>query len=258
MNTTNSEFPDKYFGSAAADTSAQSADYYKARLPRYRMRYLIGFINSIPQNGRVLDLGCGKGKTIRLIQAFRPDIHIDACDLTDMRPFLPPGINFVKCEAGAAAEFFPANTYDAIFNEHVIEHIVYPNTMIDSCFTLLKSGGRVFIETPNWTRLFVPFSPLYFWNDYTHIHPYCITAFQRMFIEYGFAPEYVISVSSMDFGRRFLKVRLENGAIKTGFKADTPVFKAAETKIRKIWNAFLDLTLHPVMRDILIGVAKKP
>lgn len=258
MTNTNIEFPEKYFGAVSPEATAQTAAYYLARLPKYRVRYLVGFITSIPQNGRVLDLGCGKGKTIRLIQAFRPDVQIDACDLTDMQPFLPPGIHFVKCEAGAAADYFPAGTYDAIFNEHVIEHIVYPNSMIAACMTLLKSGGRVFIETPNWTRLFVPFSPHYFWNDYTHIHPYCTVAFRRMFMEYGLSEEYVSTVSSMDWGRRFLKTRLEDGVVKTGFKSETLVFKAHESKGRKIWNAFLDLTLHPIMRDILIGVARKP
>ncbi len=258
MTTTNSEFPERYFGAATKDLEKRDTAYYLGRLPKYRVKYLVGFIKSIPQNGRVLDLGCGKGKTIRLIQAFRPDIQIDACDITDMRPFLPEGINFVKCEAGEAAQFFPAGTYDAIFNEHVIEHIVYPNLMIDACFGLLKSGGRVFIETPNWTRLFVPFSPVYFWNDYTHIHPYCITAFRRMFMEYGFEEEYVISVSSMDWGRRFSKLRIEDGVVKTGYKAAAPVFKAKESTLRKVFNALLDLTLHPIMRDILIGVAKKP
>lgn len=258
MTTVNNEFPDKYFGSAQGDNEAKEASYYLGRLPKYRVKHLVGFIKSIPEGGRVLDLGCGKGKTIRLIQAFRPDISIDACDLTDMRPFLPTGINFVKCEAAAATDYFPAGAYDAIFNEHVIEHLVYPNGMVEACFTLLKSGGRVFIETPNWTRLYVPFSPMYFWNDYTHIHPYCITAFRRMFMEYGFVEEKVISVSSMDWARRFTKIRIEDGAIKTGFSAAVPVFKAKESAVRKMFNAILDLTLHPIMRDILIGVARKP
>lgn len=258
MTTVNSEFPEKYFGTAPIDTEAKDAAYYLARLPRYRVKYLVSFIKSIPQNGRVLDLGCGKGKTIRLIQAFRPDVVIDACDLTDMTVFLPAGVHFIKCEAATAPEHFEVNTYDAIFNEHVIEHLVYPNGMMEACLTLLKSGGRVFIETPNWTRLAVPFSPLYFWNDYTHIHPYCVTAFRRMFMEYGLQEETVTSVSSMDWGRRFTKLRVEDGKIKTGLKTTSPVFKAPDSMTRKIFNAVLDLTLHPIMRDILIGVAKKP
>ncbi len=252
------EFPERYFGIASDRPTLYSADEYILRLPKYRIKYLLGFIKSVPKGGRLLDVGCGKGKSIRLVRAFRPDIKIDACDLTDTKSFLPEGVNFVKCEANDITNHFLNNTYDAILNEHVIEHLVYPTEMIAGFFTLLKSEGRVFIETPNWTRLTVPFSPLYFWNDYTHIHPFCMTAFRRMFIEYGFQEEYVKSVSSIDFGRRFLKLRLENGALKTGLKQETGVFKPNETKTRKVFNAILDLTLHPIMRDILIGVAKKP
>ena len=258
MSNKKSQFPERYFGSIPNEVRKISVSEYDRRLPKYRKKHLLQFILTIPENGRLLDLGCGKGKSLMLVQAFRPDITIDACDLTDTSAFLPKNVNFVKCEVDEAINNFPSESFDAIINEHVIEHLVYPTTMIESCFKLLKGGGRVFIETPNWTRLILPFSPLYFWNDYTHIHPFCVGALRRMFTDYGFEEEYVSSVSSIDFGKRFLKLRIEEGQIKTGLVAETKVFKPKESKIRKIFNAMLDLTIHPIARDILIGVAKKP
>ncbi|MCA9373366.1 methyltransferase domain-containing protein, partial [Candidatus Woesebacteria bacterium] len=150
------------------------------------------------------------------------------------------------------------DSFDAIISEHVIEHIVYPNKLFENSFKVLKKGGQLFIETPNWTRLFLPFSPLYFWNDYTHIHPYSPMALRRAFMDYGYEELYVKSVSSIEFGRRFLHTRIVDGAIKTGLPEITKIYKPKDSLLRKIFNAFLDLFVHPFSRDILIGVAKKP
>jgi len=257
MNNSNTAFSDRYFGKPDKSPAKSKSDYL-AIMPRYRQRHLVKFIEAIPQGGTLLDLGCGKGKTVRLVQAFRPDVTIIATDITNMEPFLPEGVTFVLASADDLVEKVPLASCDAIVSEHVIEHIVYPNQYFESCYQLLKPGGRVFIETPNWTRLFLPFSPLYFWNDYTHIHPYSITAFRRAFMEYGFKEVYVQSISSIDFGRRFMKLRIEGGEVKTGQKPEFVVYKPHESKLRKLFNAILDLTIHPIARDILIGVAERP
>jgi SAM-dependent methyltransferase len=256
MNNVNKAFSSRYFGEPSKVDHDQ--EYYLKRMPRYRKRHLFSFIMSIPKNGSVLDLGCGKGKTVRLIQAFRPDVRIVAVDITDMKAYLPDTVTFIQASSDTIMGVLPPQSFDAIVSEHVIEHIVYPNSYFESCFTLLKDGGRVFIETPNWTRLFLPFSPLYFWNDYTHIHPYSRTALRRAFVEYGFREEYVVSVSSVDFGARFLKTRIEGGSIKTGHALEGVVYTPKETLRAKVWHAILDLGMHPFARDILIGVAERP
>jgi len=256
-NNTNSEFNSRYFG-APSKTGIYTQGEYLQILARYKKRHLLPFIKGIPPNGRILDLGCGKGKTVRLIRVFRPDVTIVAADITDVRAFLPEDVSFIISSADEIGRTVDLNSFDAVVSLHVIEHMVYPNAMFQSIYDILKPGGSVFIETPNWTRLMVPFSPLYFWNDYTHIHPYSRTAIRRAFVEYNFEEVYVTSVSSTGFGTRFLNTRIEEGVIKTGQLARAVVYTPKDSVLRKISNAILDLTIHPVMRDILIGVAKKP
>jgi ubiquinone/menaquinone biosynthesis C-methylase UbiE len=257
MDNSNAAFNSRYFGEPSKNSDSFGADTVK-RLAQYKKKYLVTFINGIPKGGTLLDLGCGKGKTVRLVQFLRPDIQIIATDITDMREFLPEGTVFHKVSADELSLVCGDASVDAVISEHVIEHIVYPNTMFEGIFKVLKQSGRVFIETPNWTRLFLPFSPLYFWNDYTHIHPYSVMALRRAFIEYALKEECVKSVSSIEWGKRFMQTRVEDGKIKTGVKPAGKVFKPKDSLGRKIFNAFLDLTIHPLARDILIGIARKP
>lgn len=257
MSNTNAAFNEKYFGVGGQGPQLSKDDYLK-KLPHYKIKHIVQFISSLPQGAVLLDMGCGSGKAIRLINSLRPDVKIIATDITNMATFLPEGTEFYQVSADDLDTVIAENSLDAVISEHVIEHMVYPNKMFENTFKLLKPGGKVYIETPNWTRLFMPFSPLYFWNDYTHIHPYSRTAFRRAFIEYGFNEQYVQSVSSIDFGRRFLKTRIEDGKIVTGQPSTSKIYKAPDSLSQKLFNALLDLFIHPFARDILIAVAMKP
>jgi ubiquinone/menaquinone biosynthesis C-methylase UbiE len=254
MSNTNSNFETRYFGDT--NPNIDKVDLVK-RLSKYRKKHLVKFLQSIPQAGTLLDLGCGKGKSIYLLKQIRPDINIIATDITDMSSYLPPDIEFHQVSVDQILSVCSESSVDAIISEHVIEHIVYPNTMFENSLKVLKMGGQIYIETPNWTRLFMPFSPLYFWNDYTHIHPYSPMALRRAFMDYGYQELYVQSVSSIEFGKRFLHTRIENGVVKTGIPAVSNIYKPQDSIARKLFNAVLDLVFHPFSRDILIGVAKK-
>lgn len=45
----------------------------------------------------------------------------------------------------------PANSFDYVFSEHMIEHIPFPSgvVMLNECFRILKPGGRIRISTPD-------------------------------------------------------------------------------------------------------------
>lgn len=248
-------FPERYFGSSEGVEDVNGSMYFDS-LTSYKKKFLVPFIKGLPEKARVLDAGCGKGKTVRLITELRPDVEVVGTDITDVSIFLPKGTQFVQCSIDNIASHFELESFDAIICQHVIEHLVYPTAMMYAFHTLLKRKGKLFLETPNWTRLLVPFSPLYFWNDYTHIHPYNITSIRRLYNEYDFDTEYASSVSSVDMGNRIKKTRKSKLGVKNDIQ-ETEVISSKKPLVKKIFDLALDLSIHYFLRDIIVAVASK-
>jgi ubiquinone/menaquinone biosynthesis C-methylase UbiE len=221
-----------------------------ASLNRSYKRYLIRYLEELPREAHVLDIGCGTGKTIALIRSLRPDIRIAGMDIEDTSTLLPQDISFVQGRVEDLATLYPLDSFDSVLCQHVIEHLVTPMEMLLGIRAILKPGGTVFMETPNWTRLFVPFSHLWFWNDYTHVHPFSKMAFTRMFSENGFSVELLATPSSSSW---FPK-RQRTGSTTSGHPNE------GEEGIRDprgFGSRLLARLVNPLLHDILIGIARK-
>ena len=103
----------------------------------------------VPRNGRMLDVGCGRG--LRLLSFRRLGMDVHGMDL------IPEPVEYVKAELGVPAvctdmaglprAFEPAS-FDLLTAFQVIEHVPDADEMIASCHTLLKPGRWIVITTP--------------------------------------------------------------------------------------------------------------
>lgn len=100
--------------------------------------------------GRVLDIGCGAGDNARLLinKGFTVDgITISAKELSAANQFLNRGYLF-NLENGLPAEV--KNTfYDYIICSHVLEHICYPQQLLNDIKNCLKQDGVLIVALPN-------------------------------------------------------------------------------------------------------------
>jgi len=117
-----------------------------------KKQILKNFTKEIPKGSRVLDIGCGSGKTARLITSTRPDIQLYAIDMEDISYKLPAGVKFSVGLAEDVGGLFGENFFDVVIAQHVIEHLLIPVPMIKGIKKVLKNGGLLYVETPNWTR----------------------------------------------------------------------------------------------------------
>ncbi len=122
-------------------------------------------------NNPVLDMGCGRGEWLELLQ----EHHIKAQG-TDLNCIMIQECNdhgLVAKEADILdylREFKPASV-SAVTGFHIIEHLPF-NALIalfDECLRVLKPGGAIIFETPNPENLLV--GGCHFYTDPSHHNP---------------------------------------------------------------------------------------
>lgn len=137
------------------------------------------FFRSLSNARRVLDLGCGFGKNCLELRELFPNMEFYGVDLLEKNT-IPEFINYQKLDLNVSSLPYPNDFFDAIMFIHVIEHLERPLFLGNEIKRVLKPGGRIYLETPNWTTMFVPSFgykreqgyPFNFFDDHTHVKPW--------------------------------------------------------------------------------------
>jgi len=106
----------------------------------------VRFLNAV-QQGRLLDVGCGAGEW--LLKMRERGWSVEGCDF-DRHAVEVARQSGLKVECGPLEkQNYPANSFDAVTLNHVIEHIPDPHHILAECFRILKPGGKLVLFTPN-------------------------------------------------------------------------------------------------------------
>lgn len=137
------------------------------------------FFHRIKESRRVLELGCGAGHNWRELQFLTTSIEYHGIDVFDPSQ-APQGIVYVKLDLNNVTLPYADDSFDAIIFTHVIEHLTSPHALGREIHRVLKPGGIIYAETPNWTSMLVPsfgyyreqHNPFNFYDDPTHVRPW--------------------------------------------------------------------------------------
>ena len=176
----------KYVG--FEDQFRGSQDVIRARLESY-----LPYFEATAASGDVLDVGCGRGEFIDLlnargIPARGIDLNHEMAEVCRAR-----GLNIIEADAVGYLTTLPDGSLRGIFAAQVVEHLEPPYLLkfLELAFVKLRPGGRLVLETLNpacWMAFFESYI-----RDITHkwpLHPetlkYLVTAsgFSRADIEY--------------------------------------------------------------------------
>lgn len=141
---------------------------------------------------RVLDIGCGHGEFLQLLEeAGHEAVGIDI-DPAMVKTCVDNGLTAVEGDANAWLAT-QAGQFDAIFSTNVIEHMAAEEvqTLVRHAFHALKPGGLLLMGTPNPESLIVQFHE--FWRDPTHVRLY-----HRQLIEFFFTDAGFVAVNNGD------------------------------------------------------------
>lgn len=120
--------------------------YYRRTLDLPTPDKIAGFLKEIPQNGTVLDFGCGAGRYTAAMHRDRPDLHLHALDLhINEAPLLADAPWLEKKMHQSFAEFSSPNTYDGILARHALffEPPERHQPLFQQLSDALKPGGTL-------------------------------------------------------------------------------------------------------------------
>ena len=160
-----------------------STDFYRAFEDRYRgSRELIGqrleaylpFIQPLSviyQPANAVDLGCGRGEWLELLQGagFVPQgIDLDACMLAACTE---RGLPVTQGDAIAHLKSLADQSQCIVSGFHIAEHMAFDDleTLVIHSMRVLKPGGILILETPNPENVVV--GACSFFLDPTHLRP---------------------------------------------------------------------------------------
>jgi malonyl-CoA O-methyltransferase len=94
--------------------------------------------------GRILEVGCGRGRFLRALRAVYPDAELTGSDFSpDLLAGLPQDIRAV--EAGMLDLPFPDESFDGAYMVEALEHALIPETAIRELCRVVRPGGPVVI-----------------------------------------------------------------------------------------------------------------
>lgn len=125
----------------------------------FYLAYLIPFIKNRPDryfrhipfpnsgSNKLLDVGCGDGGFLLQAKSCGWEVCGVDPDAAAVASATAMGLNVYQ----GGEDYFKGQKeiFDVITLSHVIEHVHSPRKTIENCFELLKSGGTIWIETPN-------------------------------------------------------------------------------------------------------------
>jgi SAM-dependent methyltransferase len=152
------------------------------------------FVNSTPKGGALLDVGSESGETLGHFAELRPDVKLFATDLLGYPENYPAGCEFFRGDIQKDKLPWPDRSLDRVTSLHLVEHLNTLDFFFAEAARLLKSGGRIFIETPQlktvtyqslpgaWAGTF----PMSFYDDATHTKPVAIGVLAHVARRTGF------------------------------------------------------------------------
>ena len=146
--------------------------------------YIVHYINSLTNGGRIFDIGCGFGWLLKSLNdkwekyGLEPDSN--AAKIAGQNCFIK-NMSFEE-------DVYPENHFDIINMHHVIEHIDNPLKTMKEIKKILKPNGKLIIATPDFdsgaARLFG--SKYRLLHDKTHISLFSNESMHRMLRYFNF------------------------------------------------------------------------
>ncbi|MEM0996907.1 MAG: class I SAM-dependent methyltransferase [Bacteroidota bacterium] len=192
----------------------EQEEYEGMEVERPTLMRLIRQIKKIKPQGKILDMGCGRGDFLRIAKDQGYEVQGSDLMTTDgPYPDIPIFKGFLK-DAN-----FPSQSFDIIVTRNTLEHIFDPNEDLRELNRLLKPGGILYVKVPHvkfeegWRcRAFFGFKSLF--TPPVHLNHFSTFTLNRILDRNGFT---LLSWESEKPSKS--SSRLKNMVLSTGYAA---------------------------------------
>lgn len=170
---------------------------------------------AFPERGRLLDVGCGYGHFIGMMENLGWDATGIEPSSRTVDHARQKGLNVIETTLDKAS--FPENSFDAVTAFYVLEHLFDPFSALRKIFLLLKPGGLLIVRVPHTTPIvrmldiFGTKNRLY--DPPFHLYDFCPKTLKVLFEDAGFASVKIIPGSPTlpdRYGERIISVASGN------------------------------------------------
>ena len=139
---------------------------YKIR-SRLEANRLVRWCAGLPDDARILDVGCGDGFHLNLLQKYgKRKWQLEGIDL-DKRAARMAEKSGLKVHLGSVEDLdLPENYYDLAFMIQTIEHVEKPDAILRAVRRLLKPNGKLVVVTDNTDSIDFGLFKKSYWGGY--------------------------------------------------------------------------------------------
>ena len=139
---------------------------YKIR-SRLEVKRLLSWCKDLPDNARILDVGCGDGFHLKLLREYgKKDWTLEGVDI-DKRAVQAAENAGLKVYLGSVEKIdLPKDAYDLAFMIQTIEHLEKPYEILTAVKRILKPNGKLVIVTDNTDSIDFRFFKGGYWGGY--------------------------------------------------------------------------------------------
>lgn len=194
--------------------------------------------------GRLLDIGCNYGFSLRTCQAYF-DVHgldISRYAIREAKRHAPTA-NIMLCDVRKGLPY-KDGTFDVVTMFDTLEHLTNHDSVLRDVCRILKPGGLLTLTTPNrWSINSILFGRDYwFKRDATHVVLFSRGSLKKEVTEAGFGHVSVRTISLLHFLSDFGRREAPASASRDGDAGQDPP--------RKGWVSRIPAPLKPPLRKV--------
>ena len=132
------------------DTAEYDLDWWDLAHRGVYKEFIRSFLKQ--DSGTLLDVGCGLGFFVKSVQEQRPNWKVLGYEISKKAVAFANDVNKLpNVKSGLVQNSgIGKASVDVITLWDVIEHIPEPHSLLEYLFSLLKPGGKLFLQTPNF------------------------------------------------------------------------------------------------------------